>query len=461
MGRSPQLADRQAALYGQELALYPDNYEAKLRLLVYRISKAATDQEKAALRDSAHQVIADRFYAAPTVSGNINKVTMGYLIIGENTRLDSIRKVIMERYPDSDMGRELRTSAIAKANDSTRQIAIFEAELLKETPANKGSFVEMHEHLFRLYAAKKDSAKALYHARFLTSEKEDPYKAPTWEQTAQTLLNHHLAPDTARTYAQRALDSLHTYPVGIIRYFPETGYIYPYVDDSTREAAYDKTRRRLASILGLIDLQQQRFTAGDKQMGKAVGMHADKETPDNAEHYYTATHNTARLEALRRFRQTALQQQILQHRISRPAPPLNTFVDMRGKPVPPAALKGKVILIDFWATWCIPCMQEMPYLQKLYEQYQHNPNIVFMIANSGARNTLANAQAWSGNKTYTFPVYFNTDPEVGDKFKFNTIPASYLIDRNGNIRFNNIGFEGPELEGKLRAQIEMLLSGEE
>lgn len=130
---------------------------------------------------------------------------------------------------------------------------------------------------------------------------------------------------------------------------------------------------------------------------------------------------------------------------------------MKGKPVPAASLKGKIVVIDFWATWCVPCMQEMPYLQKLYDQYKQNPDIVFMIANSGARNTLADAQGWSGNKKYSFPVYYNTDPAIGDKFKFNIIPASYLINKEGNIIFSNIGFEGPEVEEKLKQQLEILL----
>ncbi|HEY0273821.1 MAG TPA: TlpA disulfide reductase family protein, partial [Chitinophaga sp.] len=363
MGKSPLLADKQAALYRQELALHPGNYEAKVRLLAYEINKATTDKEKERLRAAVHQVIADRFYAAPTSSGNINKVTMGYLIIGENSRLDSIRNVVMERYPESDMGRELRTSVIARDKDTARQIRTFETELEKETPENRASFTGMHERLFHLYAARKESSKALYHARFLALEKESPYTAVTWEETAQTLLDNDVALDTARFYAQRALDSVHRYPVGIIRYFPETGYIYPYADDSTRQAVYRKASLRLASILGLIDMKQGRFAAADQQMKRAVNSDADKTTMDNAAYYYRQRKDTQQLALLEQFRQKVLVEQLLKQRIDRPAPPLNTFVDMQGKPVPAAALKGKIIVIDFWATWCIPCMQEMPYLQ--------------------------------------------------------------------------------------------------
>lgn len=458
MGKSPLLADKQAALYREELSRYPDNYEAKLRLLTYKISKATTAKEKEAFRTQAQQVIADKFNAAPTDRGNINKVTMGYLIIGENTRLDSIRKVVRERYPASDVGRELMTEEVAKGKDTVKQITFFENELKKETRAHSESFMGMHETLFQYYTVKKDSIKALYHARFMTNEKENPYQSVTWQQIAQTLLDNSLALDSARGYAQRALDSVQHYPVGVIRYFPETGYIYPAVDDSTRQATIHKASGHLLSILGLIDMKQGHFAAADKHMEQAVDEMSDKETLDNAATYYQQTNNAAKLAQLQEFRKKILIAKVKKQRMNKPAPPLNTFVDMKGKPVSAASLKGKIIVIDFWATWCVPCMQEMPYLQKLYDQYKQHPDVVFMIINSGAKNTLADAQGWSGNKKYTFPVYYNTDPAVADKFRFSIIPASYLINKEGNIIFTNIGFEGPAVEEKLKQQLEMLIN---
>ena len=457
MGKSPLLADKQAALYKEELTRYPNNYEAKLRLLTYKINKAGTTKEKEQFRAQAQQVIADKFNSAPTNAGNMNKVTMGYLIIGENTRLDSIRRVAMERYPDSDLGRDIMTGIVSKGKDTARQIVFFENELKKETPEHRESFADMHEILFRYYAVKKDSNKALYHARFLTTAKENPYQLLTWQSIAQTLLDNNVTLDSARWYAQRSLDSIYRYPVGVIRYFPETGYIYPYVDDSTRQAVQNKGSRHLHSILGLIAMKQRLFAEADKQMEQAVDYYADKETLDNAAGYYQQTGNSGKLAELAQFRKKMLLEKVRKQRINKPAPPLNTFVDLKGKPVSLESLKGKIVVIDFWATWCVPCMQEMPYLQKLYDRYKQHPDIVFMIINSGAKNSLADAQGWSGNKKYTFPVYYNTDPAVGDKFRFTIIPASYLINKAGNIIFSNIGFEGPEVEEKLQQQIEILL----
>lgn len=456
IGKSPKLAPAQAAQFEEELRLYPDNYEARLRLLQYKMSRA-TGKEKETFRAQAHQVIADKFNSAPTVMGNMNKVTMGYLIIGENSRLDSIRNVVMERYPESEMGRDLWTGFISKGKDTAKQIVLFEEALKKETAENAGAFSAMHDKLFEYYAAQKNGAKAIYHARRVADNDSSPYKPGTLKNIAQTLLNNNLAPDTARAYANAALAMADKFPVGVIRHFPETGYILPHADDSTRKAVYNKATGNMLAILGLIDMQQGRMQEADAHMARAMQTSADKETLDNVALFYSKTGSTARLKELQALREKAMQEKVAKMRMPKPAPALNSFVDMKGKPVSPASLQNKIVVIDFWATWCIPCMEEMPYLQKVYDQYRDNKDIVFMVVNSGARNTLADAQGWSGNKKYSFPVYYNTDPNVGDKFKFNIIPATYLIGKDGKIQFSNIGYEGPEVETKLRLQIEMLL----
>lgn len=456
MRKSPEVAVKQAEQYEKELALYPSNYEAKLRLLVYKMSKAE-GKEKEQLRAQARKVIADKYYENPTVMGNINKVTMGYLIIGENSRLDSIRKVIRNKYPDSEVGRDLVTDMISKEKDTARQIALFEKELKKETKQNERSFTAMHRQLFELYAAKKDSRKALLHAPKFSNNDDSPYKPETLKMVAQTLLDNGIALDSARTYAQRSLAMADKFPTGIIRHFPETGYILPYANDSTRKAVYNRSSANLLSIIGLIDMKAGKPETAAQSIDKALQLSKDKETLDNAAVFFKETGRTDRLQELQVLREKLMQEKIAKLRTNKPAPALTTFVDMKGNPVPPETWKNKVLVIDFWATWCIPCMEEMPYLQKIYDKYKDNPSVAFLVVNSGARNTLADAQGWSGHKKYSFPVYYNTDPAIGDKFKFNIIPATYIINKEGNIQFANIGFEGAEVETKLKLQIEMLL----
>lgn len=449
-GKSPKLAAEQAALYQQELDLYPDNYEAKVRLLHYRM------QTSPEAREQALAVIAQKFNSAPSNPGNLNKVTMGYLIIGEKSRVDSIRQVVMQRYPDSEPGIEQRSATIAKERDTATRIQLLEQALRKETPANTQHYTSIHQQLFDLYAAQHNTAKTLYHARKVATQRRNPWTTTTWKELASTLQQYQLAPDTARYYAQLALSQADSFPAGIIRYFPETGYIYPYVSADTRKAVTRKAQGNLHSLLGLIALQQGRLHEAALQMDSALVISPDNETLDNVTAFYTRTGNNEKLKAVQQLRDKLLLDKVRPQLINRPAPSLQSFVDMKGKPVSADLLKNKIVLIDFWATWCGPCMQEMPYLQQLYERYKDNPRVVFMVVNSGARNSLADAQGWSGHKKYTFPVYYNTDPDISDKFKFNMIPATYIVDPKGNIRFANVGFEGAEVAAKLKLQLDLV-----
>ena len=80
-------------------------------------------------------------------------------------------------------------------------------------------------------------------------------------------------------------------------------------------------------------------------------------------------------------------------------------------------------------------MHEMPYVQNVWDKYKNDSGVQFMIINSGAKNTIDDARNWGGNKTYSFPIFFNTDATIGDKLKFNVIPATYIIDKTGKIRY--------------------------
>jgi thiol-disulfide isomerase/thioredoxin len=137
---------------------------------------------------------------------------------------------------------------------------------------------------------------------------------------------------------------------------------------------------------------------------------------------------------------------------------IKNITDLEGKPLPANFLEGKIVVVDFWATWCVPCMKEMPYVHNAYNKYKDRDDVLFMIINSGSNNSLQDARNWFGNKRYSFPVFYNTDRTIGEKLGFNVIPATYIIDKKGSIRFKTIGFEGPVVQRKIEVGIDMLLN---
>lgn len=492
MGKAPGLGAKQAALFQKELESNPDNYEAKLRLLNYRMSKAE-GSEKVKLSKEAEGIIAAKFYEDPGNMAFMNKTTMGYLIIGQQSRLDSIRQVAREKYPKSEAGYELRIEQIKKGEDTIKMVAALQTILKEENKTNKRFLREAHETLMEYYASKGQTANALMHLQNLGTE-EGPYKAPTLKKHAELFYRSGIALDTAYALATRSLALADSFPVGLIRYFPETGHIPSYADEQTKKATYSKARGNLMTLMALIKLKGG--MRNDNLVTGALQLSADAETLSNAGEYYSKT--GAHKEAFEAYKKiiwqspedvastekmkaaylawnnslegldkhmseldehwrTEMTLRLQKEIINIKSPEfVSNLVDLNGQAVSKEKMQNKILVLDFWATWCVPCMQEMPYLQKVYEQFKGDPDVEFLVINSGSKNSLDDAKGWWGNKKYSFPVYYNNDPMIGEKLAFNVIPAVYIIDKSGNIRFKTIGFEGPVIERKIASAITLL-----
>jgi len=149
-------------------------------------------------------------------------------------------------------------------------------------------------------------------------------------------------------------------------------------------------------------------------------------------------------------------------RISLP-PSEFTLNDLEGRPVRLSSLKGKVVVVDFWATWCGPCRMSFPFLQKVCDKYRDNPAVVVLAIDcwerqpTPAQKLTAVKQFQSSNK-YSWDVLLDDKGEVATQYGVTGIPTKFIIDRSGMIAFKSIGFSGPDMEEELTQQIEVLLS---
>jgi len=494
--KSPDLQERKAALLVEELKNNPSNYEAKVALLNTRMIMAKSAEEKLKFREQARKIIAAKLEENPTLPGNVNLVTMGYLMIGEKSRLDSVRSVIMRRFPQADISKDLRASIIAKEPDAAVRIAKLEA-LLKtgNHPDGEGS-ENIHKMLFEYYAAQKDSVRALLHASKLNA-RVTPYTPQTLKDIAATLTASKIAPSAAISYANRSLKIVKQWPVGIIRYFPEFGYIPSFVPDSVRRLTVAEAKSGLLSLKALNFLKLKQVDSAKKLADEAIrtsdgrdglinSAEVSAQLGENRKAFdilwrllvknptdslvlksaklnflkYNSSEEdfrskVAELEALEINQLTAKTRLLM---MNRPGPELSGLVDLEGKPVSAEMMKGKIVILDFWATWCVPCMQEMPYFHKVFEKYRNNKDVMFMVVNSGSNNTIEDARKWvKQNPQYQFPVYFNNDKNIGEKVGFNVIPTIAVIDQQGKMQFRTIGFEGEILQKKLDVEISILL----
>lgn len=105
---------------------------------------------------------------------------------------------------------------------------------------------------------------------------------------------------------------------------------------------------------------------------------------------------------------------------------------MDGKTYQVGGPREKPLVVNFWASWCPPCQDEAPDLQKVYEKF--GDKVDFYSVNLAQSDKLQDAKRFIETNRLTFPVLLDKDGAVADKYKFVFIPTSYLIDRAGTVR---------------------------
>lgn len=111
--------------------------------------------------------------------------------------------------------------------------------------------------------------------------------------------------------------------------------------------------------------------------------------------------------------------------------------DLAGQAVRLSGLRGQVVLVNLWATWCPPCREEMPSMQKLYQRLKGRGFV--LLAVSQDENGKAAVEPFVRDLGLTFPVLIDPEHQVGDRYQVWGYPESFLIDREGRIAERIIG----------------------
>ncbi len=124
-----------------------------------------------------------------------------------------------------------------------------------------------------------------------------------------------------------------------------------------------------------------------------------------------------------------------------------------GKPVSLADLKGQIVLVNFWASWCGPCRQEMPILEQLNHQYRSKG--VALIGVNVEPDSAA-ATSWLKATPVTFPILYDVDSKVSKLYEVQGMPNTVIIDRKGVVRYIHRGYS-PGAENEYLDQIRALI----
>jgi thiol-disulfide isomerase/thioredoxin/Flp pilus assembly protein TadD len=144
---------------------------------------------------------------------------------------------------------------------------------------------------------------------------------------------------------------------------------------------------------------------------------------------------------------------------NKPAPEWE-LKDINGKPVKFSDFKGKVVVMDFWGSWCPPCRAELPKFQAMVEKYKNNDKVVFLGMNwerpgEPAARMKAVTDFMAKNQ-YTFPVVIDHDRVAVESYAIEGFPTVYLIDGQGQIRYRNLGYD-EGIEEVIEAQLQSMI----
>lgn len=130
-----------------------------------------------------------------------------------------------------------------------------------------------------------------------------------------------------------------------------------------------------------------------------------------------------------------------------------TLIDRQGKTWTLSELTGQVVFVNFWATWCAPCREEMPSMERLYRQL---PAHKFKMLAILSRDEPAFADTLAAKLAVTFPILIDPDNKAGQAYGLTGVPETYIIDKQGVLREKFLGpvqWDSPVAQQKLMGYI--------
>jgi thiol-disulfide isomerase/thioredoxin/tetratricopeptide (TPR) repeat protein len=467
------------AAYAEEKSLYPDNWKVYPAEWGVMMRENRSDETKAKVRPALEQ-----FYERFKVNDEAVSAALGWFAqTGQQERADSLKKAAIERNPKGPVAENDRKNAIFMERDPAKQADQIE-QFLADFP-QKGS---TKDQLANMQVGALIRAKETDKALGLMDRKPnaDLYNALAWDwiEKGENL-------EQAVEIAKRGV---------AVALAPDENLKPPYVSTAEWKNTNDHSAAAVLDTYGFGLFKLGRFSEAEEALQKAYTL-AKGQEPDITERLLMACNKNGNFAKTMALGKSAVEQgktteqligyykvayehikgsdkgfdvvlgdaraagakdlkkKTLESRLSKPAVPF-ALKDLHGKMVRLADLKGKVVVIDFWATWCGPCKMSFPGLQKIYDKYRKNSSVKIFALNTWERVSGKEredlVQKFIADNKYTFPVLY--DDGFVDKYGVDGIPTKFVIDRKGKLAFKSVGFEGEDAMLKeLAGQVELLL----
>ncbi len=477
--------------YQELLEAYPDSFQGKVRLLSTKMKLDTANSKQ--IGEKARNLISQKYNQHPDSAEVVQGALSGYRLIGDKAKADSLRQTFIKNNPKSSIAIRQDYRKAIKMEHSAEKRDLLE-KITRQTESLRQQFYS-HKKLFNYYKKEGDVANMVKQAEELSAI-DWPRKVETLNTIAEAFAEQGDRLDLALSYAQQALDQIPDAILNPVYATGEASYIAGYIEETEAKKERNRLRSKVYATFGHIYLKKSQFDKAEQYLVKSQNasdtdaakkylgdLYMQTDRPKQAfdaywdillkapnkekvrqklKKAYIAHHGSvdgyeSKTEKLDQLWRKKMAKKFKKKMRSDEAPPLKKLTDLNGNPVDTDQFKNKVLILDFWATWCGPCRDSFPYLQKVYESYKDNPDIKIIVLNTGRSDNLKDVKKWYENNDYTFPAYYAKDAQITKDYNVKRLPNKIYIGQDGNIRFQSYGFRGPGMVPKMKLKIDMLL----
>lgn len=463
------------------------------------LGQSKDEADKAELRK-----IADMIVANPNATeADLNQAQTAYARLKDKDKSAETSKLIKERFPNGAWIKNETVNAFYSASDLAKKDSIFQV-LTKEypatTPQDESLYNYFAQQMMVQYATKGEFAKMWAVSKSIKDKSAlaGAFNTVAWKLSGEGIhgkpgdvvvgkelsgksldLLKDVAADpgkkpaslTDKQWKKRQESSYHTYA---------DTYATLLYHNKEYQKAYDIEKQAVEHFKGADVSMNETYSALTEKIkgAKAAQLELEKFVKDGKAsnpmkdqlkriymgQKHTEAQWTSYIANLEKAALEKIKEELAKKMLNMPAPAFK-LKDLNGNEVSLASLKGKTVVVDFWATWCGPCIASFPGMQKAVNKYKNDPNVAFVFIDtweSGDTREKTVKDFIAKNK-YTFNVLYDENKKDSDEFlvvsnyKVEGIPTKFVIDKNSNIRFKSMGFGGdPDaLVSELSLMIEM------